>query len=116
MTPEQWLLDRNIKTEFEQNENEALNQTDVSGSFSDINVYDIGIIKALKVKTFEDIKKSKRLFLGELINHSQRTGMFVEIKDVPKFIKAEEYLQKKNIKHNCLEESYIEWHNFHVIL
>jgi hypothetical protein len=105
-----------MKTDFDDTENEAFSIALVSGSFSDINVYDIGIIKAIKVKTFEDIKKSKRLFLGELINHSQRTGMFIEIKDVPKFIKAEEYLQKKNIKHNCLEKSYIEWHNFHIIL
>ena len=105
-----------MKTEFENTENEALSIARVSSSFSDINVYDIGIIKAIKVKTFEDIKKAKRLFLGQLINHSQRTGMFFEIKDVPEFIKSEEYLQKNNIKHNCLEESYIEWHNFHIIL
>ena len=84
--------------------------------FSDINVYDIGFIKAMKVKTFEDIENCKRLFLGELINHSKRTGMFVEIRDVKRFIEVEKYSQKNNIKHNCLEESYIEWHNFHVIL
>lgn len=88
----------------------------VSGSFSDINVYGIGFIKAMKVKTFEGIKNCKRLFLGELINNSQRTGMFVEIENVKGFIKSEEYNQKNNIKRNCLDESYIEWHNFHVIL
>jgi hypothetical protein len=81
----------------------------------EINVYEVGIIQARKVETFEDIKNCKRLFLGELVNHSRWTGMFVEIKDVPGFIIAEEYQQKNNIKHNCLEQSYIEWHNFHVI-
>jgi hypothetical protein len=35
------------------------------------------------------------LFLGELINHSQEQGMFVEIKDVPKFIKTEDTFKKE---------------------
>lgn len=66
-----------------------------------------------KVESFEDIKNCKRLFFEPLINHSQRTGKFIEIKDVPNFIKGEEYLQKNNIKHNCLDNNYINWHNFH---
>lgn len=82
--------------------------------FLDINVYEKGILKAVKVKTFEEIKKAKRLFLGELINHSQRTGMFMEL-NLKEFVKHEEFAQRKNINKNCLDEDYIEWHNFHVI-
>jgi hypothetical protein len=66
-----------------------------------------------KVETFEDMKTAKRLWIGELINHSQRTGRFIEIKDVPAFIAAEEEQQRLGIKRNCLDKGYIDWHNFH---
>lgn len=66
-----------------------------------------------KVETFEDMKTAKRLFFEQLINHSQRTGRFIEVRDVPAFIAAEEGLQERGIKRNCLDIEYINWHNFH---
>lgn len=62
------------------------------------------------------MKNYKRLFFEQLINLITKTKNFIEIENVDKFIEGEEYLQKLNTKHNCFEESYIEWHNFHVIL
>lgn len=69
---------------------------------------------AVKVKTFDCIKKCKRLFYHELYDHNRRTGRWIEIFDIPDFIKDEELLQKKGIKGNCSMTSYIEHHNFHV--
>lgn len=77
------------------------------------SIYNVGTVKATKVKSFEDIKKAKRLFY-ELNEYNQK-GLFKEIKDLNRFIECETHLQKQNIKNNCSQESYINHHNFHVI-
>lgn len=72
--------------------------------------------KAIKVNSFEDIKKAKRLFYRELYNHNKPTGRWIEIFDVKEFVEIEEEHQEKGIKGNCSMKSYLDHHDFHVIL
>jgi len=70
---------------------------------------------SVKVQSFEDIKKAKRLFYQELYNHNKPTGRWIEIFDVNRFVRQEEYFQKNNINRNCSDKRYIDHHNFHVV-
>lgn len=72
--------------------------------------------KATKANSFEDIKKAKRLFYQELHKFTKPTGRWIEIYDVQEFVKDEEEHQRLNIKNNCLQKSYLDHHNFHVVL
>ena len=102
-----------MKKKINNIKNKLLDITSDSDNYLDINVYGIGVVKATKIKTFEDIKKSKRLFYEQIVQRDRKTGFFIEIKDISIFIEAEKELQKNNIKHNCSDKEYIDWHNFH---
>lgn len=78
----------------------------------DINVKGIGIIEAMKVRSYDDIKKCKRLFIRD----NDNVGVFRELQNVSEFIKHEDSEQENRIKSTCADASYIEYHNFHVII
>lgn len=73
-------------------------------------------LDAVKANSFEDIKKAKRLFYQEVYNFNIPTGRWIEIYDVQRFVKNEEEHQRLGIKYNCSYKSYLDHHNFHIIL